>query len=56
MKKRHKAHGAGHKVKNDGLIKSLKTPFAVIRAEAGIPSFQVVAWDLDPDFYSSDDF
>jgi len=43
-------------IKNDGFVKSRKTPFFVIPAEAGIQSFQMVKDDLDSGFHRSDDF
>jgi len=42
--------------KEDALVKSRKTPFPVIPAEAGIQSFQVIANHLDSGFHRSDDF
>jgi len=43
-------------MKIDALVKSRKTPFPVIPAEAGIQSFQVIADHLDSGFHRSDDF
>jgi len=40
----------------DGFVKSRKTPFTVIPAEAGIQSFQMVTDALDSGFHRSDDF
>ena len=40
----------------DELVKSRKTPFFVIPAEAGIQSFQIVTDGLDSGFHRSDDF
>jgi len=40
----------------DDFVKSRKTPFFVIPAEAGIQSFQVVTDGLDSGFHRSDDF
>ena len=41
---------------DDGFVKSRKTPFFVIPAEAGIQSFQMVTDDLNSGFHRSDDF
>ncbi|MCD6297182.1 MAG: hypothetical protein J7M30_08505, partial [Deltaproteobacteria bacterium] len=40
----------------DGLVKSQKTSFFVIPAEAGIQYFQELMPDLDPGFRRGDDF
>jgi hypothetical protein len=40
----------------DGFVKSLKIPFPVIPAKAGIQSFQMVINSLDSGFHRSDDF
>jgi len=40
----------------DTLVKSLKTPFPVIPAEAGIHLYQMLAACLDPGFRRGDDF
>jgi hypothetical protein len=40
----------------DGFVKSMKSLFPVIPAEAGIQFFQVVTTSLDSGFYRSDDF
>jgi hypothetical protein len=40
----------------DGLVKSLKIPFSIIPAKAGIQSFQAVVEHMDSDFHRSDDF
>jgi len=40
----------------DGFVKSRKTSFFVIPAEAGIQSFQMVTDDLDSGFHRSDEF
>ena len=40
----------------DELVKSLKTPFFVIPAKAGIQFFQLVTESLDSGFHRSDDF
>lgn len=42
--------------KFDALVKSLKTSFFVIPAEAGIQCFQKLMTDLDPGFRRGDDF
>jgi len=42
--------------KVDGFVKSQKTPFPVIPAEAGIQFFQLVTAFLDPGFRRGDDF
>jgi len=44
------------RINNDGLVKSRKTPFFVIPAEAGIQSIQVLTKPLDSGFHRSDDF
>ena len=41
---------------NDDFVKSRKTPFFVIPAEAGIQSFQMVTDGLDSGFHRSDGF
>ena len=43
-------------VNSDGFVKSRKTPFFVVPAEAGIQSFQMVTDGLDSGFHRSDDF
>jgi len=40
----------------DGFVKSRKTPFFVIPAEAGIQPFQMVTDGLGSGFHRSDDF
>jgi len=40
----------------DDLVKSLKMPFSVIPAEAGIQYFQMLINTLDSGFHRSDDF
>jgi hypothetical protein len=40
----------------DDLVKSLKIPFFVIPAEAGIQYFQIFTNSLDSGFHRSDDF
>ncbi|MDI6756091.1 MAG: hypothetical protein QME78_17100, partial [Thermodesulfobacteriota bacterium] len=40
----------------DELVKSLKMPFSVIPAEAGIQYFQMLINTLDSGFHRSDDF
>ena len=42
--------------KVDEIIKSPKTPFPVIPAEAGIQCFRGLAKPLDPGFHRGDDF
>jgi len=41
---------------SDGFVKSRKTPFFVIPAQAGIQFFQLVTEFLDSGFHRSDDF
>ena len=40
----------------DEIVKSPKTPFSVIPAEAGIQCFRGLAKPLDPGFHRGDDF
>ena len=42
--------------KSDNFVKSRKTPFFVIPAQAGIQSFQMVSDGLDSGFHRSDGF
>jgi len=43
-------------LKIDSFVKSQKTSFSVIPAEAGIQYFQRLTTDLDPGFRRGDDF
>jgi hypothetical protein len=57
MKDRKAAQSPGDmkKISNDDLVKSLKMPFSVIPAKAGIQYFQRLINTLDSGFHRSDD-
>jgi len=47
---------AGENIPFDDLVESLKIPFFVFPAKAGIPYFQIFINTMDSGFYRSDDF